>query len=599
MRIKDIFSFIRCCFFVIQILILTSVVFFISYPQSKDCMIIGYIFDSDSNKKTEALVDIGDIIISDGQFTENLPFGNHRIKITKGFEYEPIDTVITINDNKPKELNFYLKRFVNMKSFGWYNGELHYHLFHDTSGYKVNPDSLILLGKAVGLDYFALAHSWGVENPTPELLNSLFHKNENEFILTWNMEMPKNYWKGDVSFCLGHCWYIGAEGYTKTGKNIIDELYAMNAHDYELEKIPTPNFDSISLIKSLGGISIYAHPLSSWYGKWGGRNNYPIENNKFISNLSQELPFNTVIGPLYDGIDILYRNHSRDDEKLYYMLLNKGYRIAGTATSDGAFMNERGTRAYPGIYRTYTYISEDFSISNITKNIKKGRNIVTNGALILFSIDNNIPGDIILADGKKRVAKVKAWASGSTKTSLNSITIIRNGDIFKEFQVPQNKKEFEVSFEIEEKDNSWYIAKCYDSNKKIGITNPIFFENKSFSPPKPTQAYVKVKVYDKFKKNLLPVHVEILNYIGRDISITKSFEEKNGEFTLNCPATARIKVSSPGYKSQTKSIFIDYNPLLEMNLNIKKEDIIKWDTYEKIMKMLKEVVIEFPLEKED
>ncbi len=53
------------------------------------------------------------------------------------------------------------------------------------------------------------------------------------------------------------------------------------------------------------------------------------------------------------------------------MLLNKGYRIAGAATTDGAFMNERGRRTYPGIYKTYTYIPEDFSISNITKNIKK------------------------------------------------------------------------------------------------------------------------------------------------------------------------------------------------------------------------------------
>ena len=47
------------------------------------------------------------------------------------------------------------------------------------------------------------------------------------------------------------------------------------------------------------------HPARWWRGKWGGQGIYPVEENKFVSNMAAELPFDTVCGPTYDAIDIL------------------------------------------------------------------------------------------------------------------------------------------------------------------------------------------------------------------------------------------------------------------------------------------------------
>src|SRR5207244_7039634 len=106
-----------------------------------------------------------------------------------------------------------------------------------------------------------------------------------DFLLTWNLEAPKNYWRGDVSKCMGHGWTVAMRGRTPDGRDAIAELFEMSAHDYESNKPSYPNFESQALIHSLGGIVAYSHPCRWWSGKWGGRGIYPVEENKFVSNM--------------------------------------------------------------------------------------------------------------------------------------------------------------------------------------------------------------------------------------------------------------------------------------------------------------------------
>src|ERR1035441_3579903 len=75
--------------------------------------------------------------------------------------------------------------------------------------------------------------------------------------------------------------------------------------DYESDKPTVPNFEIQALIHSLGGVSAYSHPARWGRGKWGGQGLYPVEENKFVSNMAAELPFDTVCGPTYDAVDIL------------------------------------------------------------------------------------------------------------------------------------------------------------------------------------------------------------------------------------------------------------------------------------------------------
>ncbi len=65
-----------------------------------------------------------------------------------------------------------------------------------------------------------------------------------DFLLMWNLEAPKNYWKGDSSHCVGHGWTAGDARPAADGRDAIQELLAMSAWDYESEKesFPTSKF---------------------------------------------------------------------------------------------------------------------------------------------------------------------------------------------------------------------------------------------------------------------------------------------------------------------------------------------------------------------
>ena len=130
---------------------------------------------------------------------------------------------------------------------------------------------------------------------------------------------------------------------TASGRDAIADLLEMNALDYQSEKPTVPNFESHALIHSLGGIVAYSHPCRWWRGKWGGQGHYPVEQNKFISNMAPELPFDTICGPTYDAIDIMMQPNERIANeaalKLWFLLLDHGYHIAASGSSDATFDN--------------------------------------------------------------------------------------------------------------------------------------------------------------------------------------------------------------------------------------------------------------------
>ena len=145
-------------------------------------------------------------------------------------------------------------------------------MIHGERTILVDFPYVALAARAEGLDYLAVAQDWNIPKVSPEELERATRAlSLPDFTLTWNLEAPKNYWRGDASHTLGHGWTVGMRGRTTDGRDAIAELLALSAMDYESEKPTVPNFEIHALIHSLGGISAYSHPARWWRGKWGGR----------------------------------------------------------------------------------------------------------------------------------------------------------------------------------------------------------------------------------------------------------------------------------------------------------------------------------------
>lgn len=515
----------------------------------------------------------------EGEFRKAVPAGRLQVVVSRGFDYAPVEQTVEARDGETVELNATLRRQTPLRRLGWVTGDSHVHMAHGERTIEVDFPFAALSGRAEGLDYLALAQHWYVPNPTPETLaDACLFSSTADFLLTWNLEAPKNYWKGDAGKCVGHGWTVGMRGRTADGRDAIAELLSLSAWDYESDKPSVPNFEIQALIHSLGGIVSYTHPHRWWTGKWGGQGIYPVEENKFVSNLAAELPFDTVAGPTYDTLDILMRINEREVNRkglaLWFMLLNHGYRIAATASSDATFDNPGG--AVPGAVRNYTRIDGAATIDRIAAAMKAGRNFVTSGPLILFRAGRHDVGDVVKAPAKL-AGEIDAWPAGS------KIELIRNGEVVRRFDTGHAR------FEIDERETAWYVARAVgSSDTEVAITNPIYFESSSYRAPQPATAHVRAAIAGPASGT-----IEVLEYVGRDPVVRKSVPFTNGAVELDAPATARLRVRAAGYQPQTKSIYMDTPELLSTTLSLRSETLGDWATFDRIRVMLANVRMSF------
>lgn len=585
----------------------------LAFSASQTSVIAGRVLDSTTGQVIPCIVEITSAGDGAGSNTQHLRFrsagqfyravlpGTITVAVSRGFDYLEQRKTFDLRPAQHAQLVFRLRRQVDLRRLGWYCGDNHVHMIHGKEKVSVTFSDVALAARAAGLDYMSVAQNWNLPpgQITSSHLTAICKRvSTPDFILTWNMEAPKNYWRGDVTHCLGHCWTLGMRDYTAGGQDVIRALLELSAHDYESEKTPAPNFESQALIHSLGGLVVYSHPCRWDWDNWGGKGIYPVEVGKFISNLAQELPYDTVVGPTYDGIDILMQPWDRDNyleaQALWFLLLNKGYRIPGTASTDASFDKPQAAR--PGIVRTYTHVGGFPKIRAISEALKSGRNFVTSGPLLLMYIDGHQPGDVVpLRHGSDFQVQLQAWPSGVAGEHLTRIELIRNGKILKQFVLDGQRKEFRARFTIHETGTAWYIARCFGSTDlQVAITNPIYFQGPDYQPPHSTLAHVTGTVISDAGKPL-DGECDVIKMVGLTPVEMSERAFAHGRFTLDVPGTARLRVRAAGYAPMTKSIFMDDPSLLRMTLNMREAELTDWRTFEEIRHLLRTVHLDFHL----
>lgn len=538
---------------------------------------------------------------SSGEFRSAVPDGKIKLVITRGFDYQAEERELLLEPGKTTKCVVQLVRISWLRNDGWVCGDNHVHMKHGEGPIHVEFPFVALSARSVALDYMSIAQRWNVAVVTPEILSQECAAVSNpDCMLHWNMEAPKNYWKGDVSHCMGHGWTLGMRDKAPNGSDPIAELFAMSAGDYQKEKVPTPNFESHAYIHATGGIVSYTHPCRIWRGEWGGKNGFPLEEDKFVSNMAQELPFDTVAGPTYDCIDIMMQTKERLvnelGEQLWFMLLNQGYRLAATASTDASFDNPGA--AVPGAVRVYTRIQGALTLDKVAAAMKFGKNFVTSGPLLEFSIDHNNIGDVIpVSADAKHHAHIRAWASGVPEEHLTKVEVIRNGQLYKRYELEGRPKKHEVELDIAENATAWYIVKCFGATSdQIAISNPIYFEDSKYRAPEAAMATVEIKVSKAGSSEPLTGVYEIVQMIGREPQILSTGAVEGGTATVSAPATARIRIKVDGYETQMKSIFIDTPELLKLTTEIQPAQMLEWETYTNIRTMLKAIRFNYEMQ---
>jgi hypothetical protein len=512
---------------------------------------------------------------SSGEFAKRLPVGPTRIRITRGFETKAIHQEVNLVAGETNDLTFTLERVVNF-------------------------DYVALTAKAEDLQYISLAQAWNLDEPTPERLEGeLARRSTPECLLTWNLEAPKNYYQGDAGRCLGHCWTIGVRGRTREGRDVIRLLMDASAWDYESGKPTYANFESHQLIHDQGGVVSYSHPARWWMGSWGGQGGYPKVDQMRISNMAVELPLDTLLGPTYDGLDIItgpgeFEANAKAFE-IWSLLLNHGYRIAATGSSDACF--DRPGGGVPGMPRTYTYVPGEFSLAQAAKAIAAGRTFVTTGPLLIATIDKNPPGSAFPAGPRTRVLSIEAWASGRDAGALKRIEVLRNGRVWREFTLEGKRGSIQTNLNLLEQETSWYCVRVFGPERQTAISGAFYFADKAYRPPQPVRAQVRAQVLDAetgVRVSAVLTEVTLSGTVARE---GRRHRLQTGEGRLYVPGTARLRAEARGYVPMTLSPFLDSPDLVKTVTTFSEQDLSNWQSFGQLKRQLDNVDLVFRLQK--
>ena len=256
----------------------------------------------------------------------------------------------------------------------------------------------------------------------------------------------------------------------------------------------------------------------------------------FGASGNASLAFDVLAGPAFDALNIAHPQA----RATWFALLNRGYRIAGTAFStDGRF-------------RTYTQVIGNVTPSKLTHAIANGQNAITNGPLIAFSVFAAGPGDQLPA-GRKRRATIRAWSAADSAAYLTRIELIRNAEVIQSWDLDDQPRRLRISTTLEDSVDSWYLARCYGvDTSRVALTNPIFFETENAAPPQPVQAIIRGTIATADSTSASRAIVKVLNPTGGMVFET---ETRDHTFQVWVPATSRIRVEAEGYEPASQRIF--------------------------------------------
>ena len=357
------------------------------------------------------------VFFVDGGFSVDLPAGNYKLILGKGFEYAPSITTIRIEPGADTARSIALQRWIDMPARGWYSGDTHVHyarvneaanqrLAHWAHAEDLHMINVMEMGDALKT-YFpqyalgaagrkvlpGLALVPGQEDPHTAFIGHTLQLN-----IQKPVRHPEQYYLYDLVF---------------------DEIHRQ------------------------GGLTGYAHTYQP-----------PTRGFWVREDMSINIPRNKI-----DFVEI--GQNGEVDDHLFYEFLNLGFRLAATAGSDVPYSNTIGTS------RVYAYTGRSFTADAWFAAIKAGRTFVTAGPMLELTVNGQVPGAEIHAQPGDKL-RVHATAGGYN-VPPRYLEVVAQGEVIKSAEQASARESISLDFTIPICHSTWIGARCAGA-----VTSPVY-----------------------------------------------------------------------------------------------------------------------------
>ena len=169
-------------------------------------------------------------------------------------------------------------------------------------------------------------------------------------------------------------------------------------------------------------------------------------------------------------MEILGYANTEGSTKLYYHLLNSGFRLAPAAGTD-TFNNIRRHKVVGGD-RVYVYAPGPLDYEAWVAGLKAGRSFVTNGPLLFFRVNGQMPGSELNFSAPEAVeVSVEAYS----QVPMDRLEIILNGKPVYSAPLEGNQNQLRYKGQVFLEGTSWVAARITGGAHKLVVNNPTLF----------------------------------------------------------------------------------------------------------------------------
>lgn len=356
-----------------------------------------------------------------GQFSVQVPVGQVKIEVFKGFEYSPVSESVSIQDGETRFVEIALSRSINIEDFGYVGGDTHIHLDRITDE---DDERILDLMQAEDIRH-----------------GSILCMNDPS---TYSGRMDRQLWRQEKG--------LGAKSARRRGNYVITsgqeyrcETYGhicLLMHDrlvldgLTVDPSRWPVFGLVGEeTRSLGGFAFHAH---------GGY------SQEILADFAQRTT---------DGVELLqfaeYRGIGLEG---WYHILNAGFHFPAVGASDYPYCR------FLGDCRTYVHKQAPQDPLEWTRGAAEGKSFITTGPMLLVKVSEHGPGAIVrLNGGHSRKIPVSVRVRCEV-TPVSDVQLIVNGRIVDQAQIPAEQQlgtwfNWEPVTEFDQ--SSWVAVRAY------------------------------------------------------------------------------------------------------------------------------------------
>jgi TolB protein len=409
----------------------------------------------------------------------DVPPGVIKVDILRGFERRFEQRQVTVSAGQAANLAVNLDEgsWAVPGAGHWVSADVHVHMNYGGE-YRNTPAHLVMQAQAEDLN----------------IVNSLLVNKEQRFpdiayngqqrdpasqantLVVHGQEYHTSYWGHlgllDIS---GGVILPGYVGYPNTAAS---SLYPMNA-------------DVADMAHARGALVGYVHPFDD----------YPEPLLKPHETLTMELPVDVALGKV-DYLEILGFSDHRSTARVWYQLLNLGFRIPAAGGTD-AMANYASLRGPVGMNRVYARVpAGELKPQEWMAALKAGRSFATNGPLLGFTLGGAEIGDELKFDAGQ--PRVQFSVHLRSIVAVDHVELVCNGKVVRSFVARQAVDHGEFSGSIALKDSGWCVTRASTDAGRYPVldtyvyatTSPIYVTVAGAKPRSPGDArYFAAWVY--------------------------------------------------------------------------------------------------------